>query len=165
MKELPACEDMTFGEIQKVGRRNVLTTSQVGRALQITSHAARTGMDGGAFQHTWKVPGSSFRRMSPKVLIEHMRAMGHKNADAIDPVTVELMRETNGHVNGTLHCTDTFSLGMAIASRPIRKVIIHADAVKNEAGDAVQKLTKQIEEKFAAINLSPPPIHVIERES
>jgi hypothetical protein len=161
MKDYPAFEEMKFEEIQRIGRREVLTPTQVARALQVTPHAARNGMDGGAIKGKWRIPGSKHRRLSRQILVDHMKDMQHRNVGAIDPVTVELMRETNGHVNGTLHCTDAFSLGMAIASRPVREVLIHADAVKNEAGDAVQKLTKQIEDKFAAINLSPPPIRII----
>jgi hypothetical protein len=92
-------------------------------------------------------------------LIEHMRAMPHKNADAIDPATVELVRETNGKINGTVHCADGFTLGMAIAERATREIIIHKDAM---ADDVLKSLVEQVKAKFTAIHLQPPPIQIVE---
>ena len=159
MKDYPAAQELTFEAVQKIGRRETLTTTQIARVLQVTPHAARTGMDGKAYKKPWKVPGSRFRRMLRTDLIEHMREMPHKNADAIDPVAVELVHESNGKINGTVHCADGFTLGMALAGRATREIIIHKDAM---ADDVLESLIEQVKAKFAEIHLQPPPIRIVE---
>ncbi|MBM3227282.1 hypothetical protein FJZ27_00235 [Candidatus Peribacteria bacterium] len=159
MEHVHSSDELTFRELHTLGRMDVLSTTEVGCVLQISTNQASKLLDEGTIPGKWNTPGTGrFRRIDRNMLLQYLRNTGNPRADVLDPVTIELVCKTNGNSNGTAQCADGFTLGMTLASRPVRKINLHHDAMTPEA---ITKLTERITKRFADVQLDPPPMNVM----
>lgn len=159
MEHAHASDELTFRELQELGRMTTLSSTEMGCVLQISGNKAADTLDSGVIPGKWTVPGNgNFRRIDRETLLQYLRNAGSPRANVIDPVTVEIVSKTNGKDNGTVQCADGFTLGMTLASRPVREIVVHADAMPDEA---LARLIKMVEARFVEVDLPPPPIQKI----
>ncbi len=159
MEHARSSDELTFREMQMLGRMTILSTAEMGCVLQVSDNKAAHMLDSGTVPGKWMVPGKgNFRRIDRTKLLQYLRSTGSPRADIIDPITLELVAETNGKANGTVQCADGFTLGMTLASRPVREIVVHANAMPSET---LKRLIEMVKDRFAAVSLPPPPIQKI----